>query len=150
MPLQSRFAFTSSFTAKLVLTQLACKLCSDLCDLRKCLRRISELLEQMGFDMSCNSNYVSVTQSDLIFTCCVSQEAREISLTQAQTFTKPVILKCREVFLLKYEARIDICYFFCLSYGATVYSSRSAYFLFCRQSKNVTGPSMNLVLKSAR
>lgn len=109
MPLQSRFAFRSSFTAKLVLTQLACKLCSDLCDLRKCLQRISELLEQMGFDMSCNSNYVSVTQSDLIFTCCVSQEAREISLTQAQTFTKPVILKCREVFLLKYEARIDIC-----------------------------------------
>lgn len=33
------------------------------------------------------------------FTCWMSQESREISLTQLGTFTKPVVLKCKEVIL---------------------------------------------------
>lgn len=33
----------------------------------------------------------------IAFLCCLSQEAKEISVTQVNTFTKPVVLKCKEV-----------------------------------------------------
>lgn len=38
-----------------------------------------------------------IYQSYIAFLCCLFQEAKEISVTQINTFTKPVVLKCKEV-----------------------------------------------------